>query len=133
MRTCAPEEPTSPFRFPLVARHELGVKGCLEPEGTAGGKGEREHALLYRVSDLEVVGYVAVPDPSAPRTAPRIGVTRLPDVVVFDVRLGGAAYYLAVRRDVVDRHGTCAACHGSSREGERNPHFLEERRLPTSR
>jgi hypothetical protein len=126
--TCGAQDATSPFRFPLVERRELGVRGCVGPDEGAGASAGTEQALLYRLADRDLVGYVAVPDARAPR-GPEIGVTRLSDVIVFDVHLGGAAYYLAVKREKVDREGNCAACHGSSKKGEQNPHRFKERRF----
>jgi hypothetical protein len=129
--TCGVHEATSPFRLSLVARNEMKVRACLDESSETAGRAP-ERAVLYRVADLQTVGYVAVPDPGA-KEGPEIGVTRLEGYVVFDVRQGGAVYYLAVERDVVDRRGSCAACHGRSREGEKNPHRFQERLVPTAR
>jgi hypothetical protein len=124
--TCAPARAESPWRFPLVERRELGVHGCAEPEGGGGAV----QAVLYRPDDQETVGYVARRDPGV-RASHDIGVLRLDDVVIFDVRLGGAAYWLAVAREAVERSGSCRACHNRTREGDANPHRFLERRLST--
>jgi hypothetical protein len=134
--TCGVHEPTSPFRLSLVARNEMKVRACLDESSESAGSAP-ERAVLYRVADLQTVGYVAMPDPDTKKggaqPGPEIGVTRLEGYVVFDVRQGGAVYYLAVERDVVDRRGSCAACHSRSRESEKNPHRFRERLLPTTR
>jgi hypothetical protein len=123
---CTDEDSTSPFRFPLVAQREMAVRGCADPAGE-----KRTEAVLIRLEDLSVVGFVAVPDPGT-KEGPEIGVTRFEDAVVFDVRIGGAAYYLAVPREVVERRGSCAACHSPARAASPNPHRLMERALPGS-
>jgi hypothetical protein len=122
--TCSTQAMTSPWRFPPVEAHDLSVRHCRE-EGAV-----RTEALLYRIDELDVVGYVAVADPEA-RPSHDIGITRFANAVVFDVRLGGALYYLAVDKAFVDRRGSCAACHATSRDGQPNPHNLLERRVPT--
>jgi hypothetical protein len=119
---CGGQTPTSPYRFALVERRELRVRGCLD----SGSCVSAERALLGRPDGSEVMGYVAVASPARAATS-EIGVTRLEDVVVFDVHHGGVSYYLAVRREVVDRRGTCAACHQEAMRAERSPHRLEER------
>jgi hypothetical protein len=116
----------------------MSVRGCLDAEGQAPGEG----AILERKADLSVVGYVAVMDVAVRDVAgkdgaaadakgvpSRIGVLRLDEAVVFDVRQGGVVYYLGFPREMVDRHGTCAACHEGGAGDRPSPHVLEERSL----
>jgi hypothetical protein len=119
---CGGEAPTSPYRFPLVERREMRVRACVD----SGTCALAERALLARPGDAGLVAYVAVPETGAV-SGPEIGVTRLRDAVVFDVRRAGVAYYLAVRRDLVDRRGACAACHQSLGRDASSPHRLRER------
>ena len=54
------------------------------------------------------------------------------DVVVFDVSIGRAKYYLATRWDNVAGTPSCAACHGPARADNprRNPHTFVDRCAP---
>ena len=113
----------SPYDFPPVRDGELEVATCVE--GKAGSPGTR--ARLYRPEDLPVVGFIAVPEEGTRRST-RIGKTDLGGVIVYDVLYGDSRAYLAVRRDFVVERGDCAACHDRSRDGQKNPHYIELRR-----
>lgn len=112
----------SPHRFPLVTSGDLSVETCREV-GTkavavvhAAGRAQAERGLVVMPTDGKSV-------------ATDVGFTRVDDVVVFDVAIGRAKYYLATRYEAVDGTPMCAACHGSSRADhpERNPHRFFER------
>jgi hypothetical protein len=116
----------SPYRFPLVAKGELEIAGC-GPTKDASGVVSVVNTQEDPKHSRALVSVPARADAPAPSGRGRdVGVLVLDDMVVFDVALGGARYYLAAPRESVDRLGSCAACHGSSRDGQRNPHrFLE--------
>jgi hypothetical protein len=117
--TCE-EGVASPYRFPLVARGELAIAGCRPLE-----EGASVSVLTARGGMADSRGLVTTRSPAAGAPtgrAPDVGVLALDDMVVFDVSIGGARYHLAAPRETVDRLGSCAACHGTSREGQENPH-----------
>ncbi len=122
MAGCAAEV-SSPYNFPPVRDGELEVASCVGAK--KGQPGTR--ARLYRPEDLPVVGFVAVPEEGT-RRSPVIGKTDLGAVIVYDVLYGDSRAYLAVRRDFVVARGDCAACHDRSRDGQKNPHYIELRR-----
>lgn len=118
---CADSDPTSPFAFPPVRDGELDVVGC---DDTPSRSGLRPAVLRGRE---ETIGFVAVPEPGT-RASPTVGKTVLGDVIVYDVQYGDTRAYLAARTRFVEERGDCAACHNRSREGQRNPHYIELRR-----
>ncbi len=118
---CAEGGPASPFAFPPVQEGELDVVGCDE---AAHAPGLRPAVLR---GQEQIIGFVAVPEPGT-RKSPKVGKTLLGDVVVYDVQYGDSRAYLAVPQRFVEKRGDCAACHNRSRDGQKNPHYIELRR-----
>ncbi|MDJ0975865.1 MAG: hypothetical protein QNJ98_15500 [Planctomycetota bacterium] len=118
---CAENDPTSPFAFPPVRAGELDVVGCDESPTRPGLR-----PAILRGRE-ETVGFVAVPEPGT-RSSPKVGKTILGDVVVYDILYGDTRAYLAARADFVAERGDCVACHNRSRDGQKNPHYIELRR-----
>jgi hypothetical protein len=119
--TCE-DGPSSPHRFPLVTSGEVAVEACREQDGAA-------IAILRRTdAGHNEKGLVVVPT-DGKSTATDVGFTRVDDVIVFDVAIGRAKYYLATQYATVAGTPMCAACHGPARADhpERNPHTFLER------
>ena len=115
----------SPYRFPPVAQRELSLSSC---SAMSADGAQRSVSVLRRAGeDSAPLGLVGVPWAASKDTAPEVGITTLEDVVVFDVAIGGARYFLATQRTRVEKEGSCAACHGESRKGKANPHPFRER------
>jgi hypothetical protein len=116
------EGAASPHRFPLVTNGEASVESCepREAETVSVLRGEDDRKALR--------GLVAVPW-DGKSSATDVGWTRVGDLVVFDVAIGRAKYYLATRSSAVEGRPACAACHGPLRAGNpsRNPHRFVER------
>jgi hypothetical protein len=115
-----------PRSFPPVKAGELSLTAC----GSEGaGEAERHVAVLTgaeRPGDAR--GLVVVPW-DGKSTSTDVGWTRVGDVVVFDVTIAGARYYLATKWSSVAGTASCAACHGPARAEHptRNPHEFIER------
>ena len=117
------EGPASPARFPLVASGEVAVEAC-KPDGD-----RTSVAVLRRTDDARTEkGLVVVPWDGR-SAATDVGYTRVDEVVVFDVAIGRAKYFLATRWQDVAGTPMCAACHGPARASNpaRNPHRFVER------
>jgi hypothetical protein len=115
----------SPYRFPAVRSRELELATCVQTDGK-----DRSVSVLRTGADARTPrALVSVATATAPSgRAPVIGVTEIGEAVVFDVSIGGAKYYLAAPRAFVAApRGSCAACHGTSREGKADPHTWSRR------
>lgn len=125
------EDERGPLRFPPV-RDGLRIWACAERHGGVVAK-------LHRPEELPSIGYAAMPADGVAE-GPTVGRTDLGDTVVFDIRYGKEAHYLAVRkawlvrqRQLTPGRESCRACHHRSRVGQPNPHRIIERswKLPT--
>jgi hypothetical protein len=112
----------SPHRFPLVVNGEAAVESCSTAEH------ETVSVLTRDDEPTRRKGLVVVPW-DGKSSATDVGWTRVEDVVVFDVAIGRAKYYLAARWEGVAGTPACAACHGPARASNpsRNPHRFVER------
>jgi hypothetical protein len=121
------EGPSSPHRFPLVATGEVDVEACAEQDAATNVAVVRRSGATGAHAEK---GLVIVPS-DGKSSATDVGFTRVDDVVVFDVAIGQAKYYLATRWDAVTGtpSSSCAACHGPLRSDNptRNPHRFVER------
>jgi hypothetical protein len=120
----------SPRAFPPVRMGQLALASCA-PD--TAGEQVRSVAVLRIPAEeagkpADPRGLVVVPW-DGKSTSTDVGWTRVGDVVVFDVTLGGARYYLATRWSAVAGTASCAACHGPMRADNptRNPHTFVER------
>jgi hypothetical protein len=112
----------SPHRFPLVVNGEAAVESCSTAE-------HETVSVLRRDDDpTRRKGLVVVPWDGL-SSATDVGWTRVEDMVVFDVAIGRAKYYLAARWDGLAGTPACVACHGPARASNpaRNPHHFVER------
>lgn len=116
------EGPASPHRFPLVMTGEVAVEGCRE-------QGPAAIAVMRRTGDARMEKGLVVLPADGRSAATDVGYTRVDDVIVFDVTIGRAKYFLATAYPAVDGTPMCAACHGPARAAapERNPHRFVER------
>jgi hypothetical protein len=117
------EGPSSPLRFPIVTSGENSVAACAH-EADA-----KVVALLRPKNDARSEkGLVVVPW-SGKSSSTDVGFTRVKDVVVFDVAIGRAKYYLSVPWKSVEGTTMCLACHGPARADhpETNPHVFVQR------
>ena len=112
----------SPHRFPLVVNGEAAVESCSTAEHETVSVLRREDDPTRRK------GLVVVPWDGL-SSATDVGWTRVEDMVVFDVAIGRAKYYLAARWDGLAGTPACVACHGPARASNpaRNPHHFVER------
>ena len=115
----------SPHRFPPVRSGELSLASCSSDGPDAD---PRSVSVLRGADTKDPRGLVVVPT-DGKSTSTDVGWTRVNDVVVFDVTIGGAKYYLATRWSSVAGTESCAACHGPTRASNpsRNPHTFFER------
>jgi hypothetical protein len=120
------EGPDSPYRFPPIAEKELALQGCARKAEGGAVVAVLEGDAKDGAAKASPRSLVAVAWPQG-RGGPEIGVTYVDEVVVFDVGLGGAKYYLATPLETIQARGQCFACHGTSREGKANPHVFRER------
>jgi hypothetical protein len=119
------EGAASPHRFPPVRSGELSIASC---SNDGADSDPRSVSVLRGTDTKDPRGLVVVPT-DGKSTSTDVGWTRVDDVVVFDVTIGGAKYYLATRWSSVEGTETCAACHGPTRASNpsRNPHMFFER------
>jgi hypothetical protein len=119
------EGAASPHRFPPVRHGELSLASCSSDGADAD---PRSVSVLRGADAKDPRGLVVVPT-DGKSTSTDVGWTRVDDVVVFDVTIGGAKYYLATRWSSVAGTESCAACHGPARASNpsRNPHMFFER------
>jgi|GEM_PF-3517825 len=118
---------SSPHRFPLVTSGEVSVEGCREQDGASVAVLRRTDAGADASARNET-GFVVVPA-DGKSAATDVGFTRVDGLMVFDVSIGRAKYYLATPYVAVAGTPMCAACHGPARADhpERNPHRFFER------
>jgi hypothetical protein len=120
---CGERAAASPHRFPPVSMGDFEIQACTPVE-----EEDASVSILRREGGEQDLRGLVVAPWDGKSTSTDVGYTRFDDdVVVFDVTIGGAKYYLATRWSAVYGKPACIACHGAERAGKPNPHHFVRR------